>query len=85
MGTVGGIRVQGEMWRRSIVASPIPLGRRHVVVFVYCHSEGPGMFVYCPNSTRSKRRWLGAASLVLRSSSSSIKKFIVALNESHEE
>lgn len=44
------------------------------------------MFVYCPNSTRSERRWLGAASLVLRSSSSSsIKKFIVTLNESHEE
>ena len=43
------------------------------------------MFVYCPNSTPSERRWLGAASLVLRSSSSSIKKFIVVLNESHEE
>lgn len=45
------------------------------------------MFVYYPNSTGSERRWLGAASLVLRSSSSSssIKKFIVTLNESQEE
>lgn len=37
MGAVGGMRVQREMLRRSIVTAPIPRGLRWSVVFVGCH------------------------------------------------